>query len=416
MYEKNVVSFSLYGDLKIFTAGMVENAKLAKEIYPNWEVRVYHSSDVPRKILESLSALGCVLKECHMGPNTDGMFWRFLPMCDDSVRRFISRDADCRLSWREKAAVDEWMASGKAFHVMRDSPGLFARIPGGTFGMDNLLMKDVLKEPIGFDYNKEVYRFQDQKFLGEQIWPLVKDGNHIAHDTFDLVKTGNEVHFPPHRPMKYGTYVGECIDENNQVIDWYKKSREEAKDNIFTFYADTPTKAQMAMEYIPIISKLSDEVGILWRLCVYYDDAVGEENLQKLRDAGCLTIPNYMAVKSWHTDGYHTEFLRYQSIEANTVRRLISLEETGYTPVFSVDMIKKWMKSEKPVAISIQNGIFSIGIDTVKFRDCTLLKGIDANVIVLARMWEQNFRHKGVDAFIAMWMTHNIPSQIEVVY
>mgnify|MGYP006292180853 FL=1 len=32
------------------------------------------------------------------------------------------RDADSVLNIRERAAVDDWLASGAAFHVMRDHP------------------------------------------------------------------------------------------------------------------------------------------------------------------------------------------------------------------------------------------------------------------------------------------------------
>ena len=36
--------------------------------------------------------------------------------------RYLMRNLDSRLSIREKLAVDEWVSSGKRFHVMRDHP------------------------------------------------------------------------------------------------------------------------------------------------------------------------------------------------------------------------------------------------------------------------------------------------------
>ena len=54
-------------------------------------------------------------------PVLSPMVWRFLIASDPSVGRYIIRDADSRLSER-KAAVSEWIESGKKFHVMRDHP------------------------------------------------------------------------------------------------------------------------------------------------------------------------------------------------------------------------------------------------------------------------------------------------------
>jgi hypothetical protein len=50
------------------------------------------------------------------------MFWRFLVADDPTVDRYIIRDADSRLNMREKLAIDEWIASGKKIHILRDHP------------------------------------------------------------------------------------------------------------------------------------------------------------------------------------------------------------------------------------------------------------------------------------------------------
>jgi hypothetical protein len=53
---------------------------------------------------------------------TNKMSWRFLVASDPNIERYVIRDIDSRISRREKLAVDEWIASGKQFHVMRDHP------------------------------------------------------------------------------------------------------------------------------------------------------------------------------------------------------------------------------------------------------------------------------------------------------
>ena len=63
-----------------------------------------------------------------------GMLWRFLPVLDPSVDVMVSRDLDSRLTTREQAAVQEWINTGLAFHVMRDNPFHGTEILGGMWG------------------------------------------------------------------------------------------------------------------------------------------------------------------------------------------------------------------------------------------------------------------------------------------
>ena len=44
---KKVVSFCLYGATATYIIGMKENIKLAKQHFPDWEVRIYYNSTVP---------------------------------------------------------------------------------------------------------------------------------------------------------------------------------------------------------------------------------------------------------------------------------------------------------------------------------------------------------------------------------
>ena len=59
---------------------------------------------------------------------------------DPTVKRFIVRDSDARLLPRERAAVDEWIASEKPFHAMRDYPAHTDPIMAGCWGGNNALI------------------------------------------------------------------------------------------------------------------------------------------------------------------------------------------------------------------------------------------------------------------------------------
>ena len=63
--------------------------------------------------------------------------WRFLPLGDPTVSMFAVRDSDSRLSFREKAAVDEWINSTLPFHAMRDHPAHWSPILAGLWGGNN---------------------------------------------------------------------------------------------------------------------------------------------------------------------------------------------------------------------------------------------------------------------------------------
>ena len=67
-------------------------------------------------------------------PSVFGMLWRFIPVLDPSVSVMVSRDLDSRITYREQAAVEEWLESGLAFHVMRDNPHHDTEILGGMWG------------------------------------------------------------------------------------------------------------------------------------------------------------------------------------------------------------------------------------------------------------------------------------------
>lgn len=63
-------------------------------------------------------------------PANFGMLWRFTVADDARVHRFVVRDVDSRLNYRERFAVEEWVQSGKAVHVMRDHPYHSAPVMG----------------------------------------------------------------------------------------------------------------------------------------------------------------------------------------------------------------------------------------------------------------------------------------------
>ena len=169
--NKKVISFSVYGDKPVYWIGAEKNVELAKEIYPDWVCRFYCGPEVPN--LEKLKSLDCevLVVESKIPP----MYWRFFAVDDPGVSVFISRDTDSLVNSREKAAVDEWIASDKIMHMMHDNlAGHWSPVMGGMRG---------IKTPIEFNMTEELLKFtgarkfnfaysDDQSFLSAKLLPL----------------------------------------------------------------------------------------------------------------------------------------------------------------------------------------------------------------------------------------------------
>ncbi|MDK4680902.1 hypothetical protein QDY71_09870 [Kingella negevensis] len=181
--EENIISYSLFGDKPRYNEVSVMNAKIAREIYPEWTCRFYVNDTVPKNTITRLQAQGAQIVDMTGSP-IHGLFWRFLVAADTSVKRFIIRDADSLLSNKERAAVQEWLDSGKHFHVMRDAllhdELILAGMWGGCGGVFHDMEQRILTSSARFRD-----RTIDQQFLRYAAWNTVKQSV-FSHDTWQL--------------------------------------------------------------------------------------------------------------------------------------------------------------------------------------------------------------------------------------
>lgn len=207
--KKKVICFSLWGNNPKYTLGAIENAKLAKVIYPDWICRFYIGKTTARgsgEIIDSLKTFPNV-ELIFMEEEGDwtGMFWRFRACSDESVIIMLSRDCDSRLNYREKLAVKQWLKSGKDFHIMRDHPLHKYLILGGLWGAKTRRLKNM--DYLIDEFLKEDRWNIDQEFLEKIIYPLIKNST-VIHDGFNP-----RYPFPSKR--KGLEFVGEVFSENN---------------------------------------------------------------------------------------------------------------------------------------------------------------------------------------------------------
>ena len=208
MKKTNVISFSLWGSEEKYITGALENLKLASEIYPGWSVRIYVDTTVTLDYCKELHKNGAdirLVKNNNKGLFY-GAFWRFFVNDDESVDRYLVRDIDSRLNFREYAAVQEWISADKDYHIMRDHPNHKWPIQAGMWGGKANKFKIM---PLINKVSNLNYYGCDERFLMDEVFPKIKDSCTV-HDS-----NNKELMFPVHPPIyNGGTFVGQDFINN----------------------------------------------------------------------------------------------------------------------------------------------------------------------------------------------------------
>ena len=185
----NVISFSLYGTDPKYNFTAIFNVILSKRIYPGWICRFYIDSTVLINIRQRLIDLGAELIFVDSNQKKlPGTTWRFLAADDPGISRVIFRDADSLISERERYAVNEWVESEKAFHIIRDAGSHTSLIMAGLFGMVTKKIPNI--EGMLYDYlsdNKNINdRYYDQKFLSLRVWGYMRQDLMTHTNIFEI--------------------------------------------------------------------------------------------------------------------------------------------------------------------------------------------------------------------------------------
>ena len=222
-----VIAMSLYGDGKDYLFGAIENAVIVQRDWPTWTLRVYHDDSIPKKTLTVLRDLDVELihRSAAHADDHAGLLLRYIVLQDPTVTRYLIRDADARLSQRDKHAVDEWIASGHYFHIVRDHPAHRPEIMGGLWGAVGGFIKSGMLDEF-MSSAAEIQFNEDQLFMRRFVWPNVRH-NALTHDSYfceePKYKTAVWRPFPTQRLSprdfpgnKYGPdneYVGLAINQ-----------------------------------------------------------------------------------------------------------------------------------------------------------------------------------------------------------
>jgi len=218
--EKLVFSFSLYGSNKKYTEGMVINARQISERFPSARIHIYIADDVPSEIVEKLRSYSAV----HLIPvkrelGSINMFDRFYAIDDPECDLLFVRDADSRIHDRDVACIEDFVASDKLLHIIRDHKGHNTLIMGGIWGIRKKALlgqslKDIIQRWLNDNGHPRNYGM-DQVFLGRVIYPmLVKSA--MIHDANMHFRQSESVFQPFRVDVVNKLFVGQVHDFNEE--------------------------------------------------------------------------------------------------------------------------------------------------------------------------------------------------------
>jgi len=181
----NAFSFCLYGPYNDrYYVGMEQNVLLALKYFPTWKVYVYLAPDVEPTMVQWLRGYhNVVLRETGVlgAPN---MIHRFYAIDEPDVDLMMVRDADSRIHWKDRWAIQAFVASPQyVAHTIRDNIVHTAHMMGGLWG---------LRKSAGINLHEAYASYKEDASLGHR---LAHDQNFLSDVIYPRVKSQMLVHY-----------------------------------------------------------------------------------------------------------------------------------------------------------------------------------------------------------------------------
>ena len=204
-YSKVLFSFSLYGTAEKYARGMLENCGMIGTRFRGASVHVYCADNVPPSVISALRFYKHVtVIPVPTKPGIENMFDRLLACDQPGASHVFVRDADSRVHERDAACIDDFLASNKSLHVVRDHEFHKRRVMGGMFGLrvGTYNMTERLEA-----WTQPRIEYQaDQDFLSKDLYEALKDSV-LVHDRYHTFS--DETVTPFHYPIEDNLFVGQ---------------------------------------------------------------------------------------------------------------------------------------------------------------------------------------------------------------
>ena len=280
---KKVISFSLYGRHPRYTLGAIANARHANRAYPGWICRFYVADDVPEGVISRLKDYGAEIVSMGRRVEHEAMFWRFLATVDPEVEIALVREADSRFTKSELLAVNEWLASGKKFHVMRSDRH---RVPiwGGSWGVRGAIpeLRVCLEDQLRLaGSRKQAPRGIDQRFLRLNLYPLMK-GDVFIHEVHSQEKRRHFIGEPIH------SFPATLYQDQNDPFPGFLQVFYRRTFIVLSIYKRTPFSEYFLVQLLRTLERrnLLSELDIRF----YVADNIRPDLIQRLRCLGRVIL------------------------------------------------------------------------------------------------------------------------------
>lgn len=211
----NVFSFCLYGPVnrRYYPEPMIENIALIGKYYPDWKVYIYTAPDVEEWFVNQISMYSNVVirRTGQIGPIN--MIHRFFAIDDSDVETMLVRDADSRVHWKDRWAINQFLKNPRyVAQIIRDNKEHTAQIMGGMWGLRKSAGLIIQNEYIRYIHNPPPINRHghDQDFLGDCIYPKIVSKALVVYSN-DRIRIGEKaIEFP--FPYTNDIYCGRTED------------------------------------------------------------------------------------------------------------------------------------------------------------------------------------------------------------
>lgn len=217
VHGRRIIAVSLYGDEPRYLIPALQLPIDAKLYYPDWEVVYFVDRSVTPNVLSELKSRGVLLRFMDDSGESNGMFWRFRAVGEPGAERVIFRDADSLLTEREAEAVEQWISTGKALHILRDHPFHHYKVLAGMFGVK---VSETTRTLATLRSESNAYA-EDINALVEKLLPNIPASEmHVNDSLFDF--NDNPTPFPSRTLL---SYVGEVAIQPKVKKFWLRAVR-----------------------------------------------------------------------------------------------------------------------------------------------------------------------------------------------
>jgi len=194
----NTFSFCLYGpENPKYHDGLMENLDLIRRYFPEWRVFVYVGADITEERIGKIVAYPQVVLRKTGKLGEPNMIDRFFAIDEPGVDIMFVRDADSRVHWKDRWAIQQFVNSNETLHIIRDHKEHTSPVLGGLWGFRKVAGFSVRKEYETYMEDKSLgHRWaHDQNFLADVIYPKFLSQT-LVHFSHQRIFKGETVTFP----------------------------------------------------------------------------------------------------------------------------------------------------------------------------------------------------------------------------